>query len=178
MRRISDHLSLATSTIISNTWLLEHEGKKWLVDAGHPLERPGLLLALWRAGVRKKGDLAGVLLTHRHSDHAGNARWLRDRFGCQVACHEDDARALRGDIAPPKMSNRGAFLVHELLCRIEDRFPARCPVDETWRDGRLQEAVLRGPAGARCKVRLGDRTAEIGIPPGGVARLDPTLRAH
>lgn len=51
-------------------------------------------------------------------------------------------------------------------------------VDETWRDGRLQEAVLRGPAGARCKVRLGDRTAEIGIPPGGVARLDPTLRAH
>lgn len=142
MRRVAPSLRLATSVVISNVWLLEDtEGRRFLIDTGHPLERPILLLSLWRAGVRRPGDLAAILLTHRHSDHAGNAASLRRRFRCPVVCHEDDAPALSGKSAPPALGRRRrATFVHEVLCRIEDRFPALCPVDETfgparWRHG-------------------------------------------
>ena len=141
MRRLGPHIRLATNVIISNVWLLEApDGKRFLVDSGHPFERAALRFALWRAGVRERGDLAGLLLTHRHSDHAGNARWLRDAFDCPVICHAADAAVLSGQSPPPPLSRRGARLHEEILCRFEDRWPARSPVDEvyaegTWRDG-------------------------------------------
>lgn len=150
MRRLGgpagSHLSLATFVRISNVWLLsDGEGKRFLVDTGHFLERPVLLASLWRAGIRRPGDLAAVLLTHRHSDHAGNAAWLRERFRCPVVCHEADAPALGGKTVPPRLGRWRAWLnplsVHEaVLCRFEDRLPARCEVDETfghgaWRHG-------------------------------------------
>src|SRR5581483_7199923 len=86
MLRIARNLWLADHVRISNVWMLEEDSRRFLIDTGHPVERPTLRLELWRAGVRKKGDLAGVILTHRHSDHAGNARWLRERFQCPVIC--------------------------------------------------------------------------------------------
>lgn len=132
MRAVAPHLRLATLVRIANVWLLEDAGRRFLVDSGHPLERPLLLASLWRAGVRRRGDLAGVLLTHRHSDHAGNAAWLRRRFGCPVVCHERDAAVLSGASPPPPLAGRRAPWHQEVLCRIEDRFPARTPVDETW----------------------------------------------
>ncbi len=141
MRAIAPHLHLATLVRIANVWLLrDGAGRAFLVDTGHPLERPVLLASLWRAGVRRPGDLTAVLLTHRHSDHAGNAAWLRRRFRCDVVCHEEDAPALSGACLPPRLARRGARLHEELLCRIEDRFPARSTVDETfgagsWRHG-------------------------------------------
>ncbi len=140
MRRVVPNLSLANGLIVSNVWLLVHQGRRVLVDTGHGLERPMLRRQLWRAGVRGRGDLDLVLLTHRHSDHAGNAAWLRRTFGAPVACHELDARELSGRAAPLPMVP-GARWPHErLLCLLEDHFPARCDIDETFTDG----ATMRG----------------------------------
>lgn len=140
MKRVARHLGLAGSVRISNVWLLEGGGKRFLVDTGHPVERVPLLLDLWRAGVRRKGDLDGVILTHRHSDHAGNAAFLRARFSCPVICHEHDAPILRGDVKAAPLARKEAWLHERVLCWFEDRWPARCMVDEvfsqgSWKDG-------------------------------------------
>lgn len=129
-------VAVLRSVRISNTWLLaDGEGRRFLIDTGHPIERPALVAELWRAGVRRRGDLTAVLLTHRHSDHAGNAAWLRERFSCPVVAHPDDAAILDGQAERPSLAGRGARHVHELLCRVEDRLPARTSIDETIDDG-------------------------------------------
>lgn len=135
MQRIRPELGLARRMIVSNIWLLEHQGRRLLVDSGHPLERRALRRHLWRAGVRGPGDLHAVILTHRHSDHAGNAHWLKRTFACAVACHEADAPELSGARPPPRMARWRQWPLDHLLCRIEDRWPARCPVDEAFPDG-------------------------------------------
>lgn len=144
MRKIAPHLRLA-STKIANIWLLEDSsGHKFLIDSGHPIERPTLLANLWMAGVRSPGDLTAILLTHRHSDHAGNAAWLRKRFGARVICHENDAGPLSGRVSPPPLVRKdtealslyGKQRIHErLLCAYEDRAPALCEVDELYEEG-------------------------------------------
>ncbi|MEW5848378.1 MAG: MBL fold metallo-hydrolase [Myxococcota bacterium] len=136
MRRVADGLRLAGSVVISNIWLMEDpSGRRFVVDTGHPLERMTLRASLWRAGVRGRGDLTAVLLTHRHSDHAGNAAWLRRTYGCPVICHERDADILTGNKPAPPLARGVAALYEEVLCHIEDRFPARTPVDELYDEG-------------------------------------------
>lgn len=135
MQHIRPGLGLARGMLVSNVWLLEHEGRRLLIDSGHPVERLTLRWHLWRAGVRRRGDLDAVLLTHRHSDHAGNAAWLRRTFGCAVACHVADADELSGARPPARLARWPALPVDYLLCRIEDWFPARSVVDEAFGDG-------------------------------------------
>jgi glyoxylase-like metal-dependent hydrolase (beta-lactamase superfamily II) len=99
------------------------------------VERLALRANLWRAGIRRRGDLAGVLLTHRHSDHAGNAAWLRAAFDAPVYCHRDDAPFLSGAATPAPLTPSARHLHERLLTRFEDRFPARSVVDDVWDDG-------------------------------------------
>jgi glyoxylase-like metal-dependent hydrolase (beta-lactamase superfamily II) len=138
MRRVHGTLRLCTLLRISNVWLLEFEGNCFLVDAGHLVERPLLMAELFAAGIRHRGDLTAILLTHRHSDHAGNAAWLRERYGAAILCHPDDAAVLDGTRNAAPLSGRCGPLWAEILCRIEDRLPASCSVDGTYRDGRWQ----------------------------------------
>lgn len=124
-------------TVASNVWLLElpTQGKRVLIDTGHSLERIGLLGALWKAGVRMKGDLHGVLLTHRHSDHAGNAAWLRKHFGAPVFCQEKDAAYLQGTKTPSALQRGVAPFYKEWLCGLEDKYPATTEVDDVFTEG-------------------------------------------
>src|SRR4051812_41881893 len=100
MQKIAPHLHLASAGF-SNVWLQKDaQGHAFLVDTGHAIERLVLLRSLWKAGIRGRGDLTAVLLTHRHSDHAGNAAWLRKLFGARVYCHKNDAAILMGEKTP------------------------------------------------------------------------------
>jgi glyoxylase-like metal-dependent hydrolase (beta-lactamase superfamily II) len=64
----------------TNTWVLRDPGssRSVVVDPG-PAE-PGHLGSVAQAG----GDVAVVLLTHRHLDHSEGARAFADRVGCGV----------------------------------------------------------------------------------------------
>lgn len=136
MKRVRSGLGLASTVIVSNVWLLEDAmGRRFLVDTGHFAERYTLLLHLWLAGVRRQGDLTAILLTHRHSDHAGNAAWLRKRFDCPVICHEHDRAFLTGECRPCSLARGQAPWVQEFLCYFEDWIPARSPVDEVYEEG-------------------------------------------
>ncbi|MBI2389544.1 MAG: MBL fold metallo-hydrolase [Deltaproteobacteria bacterium] len=80
-------------------------------------------------------ELTGVLLTHRHSDHAGNARWLREKFGVPVFAHRADAEILEGIRPRPVMERGEGSFVAGLLAKVENRWPARVPVDRALDDG-------------------------------------------
>lgn len=131
---IGSHLK-RLGTRISNTWLFQDpQGLKFLIDTGHPLERLPLLADLWAAGIRMPGDLTAILLTHRHSDHAGNAAFLRKRFGARVICHREDAALLSGEKHPLALESSQPF-IKRWMCRVEDRHPAICTVDDVYEAG-------------------------------------------
>lgn len=78
---------------ISNCYLLLGD-KAVLVDTGAPGDLPRILAALKQQGIDPK-QLALILLTHGHSDHAGNAAELHARSGRPVALHAGDATLAR-----------------------------------------------------------------------------------
>ncbi len=120
---------------VSNVYLLDGgPGDRWLVDCGHWSERATLLLELRRAGVWPS-DLSGVLLTHRHSDHAGNARFLQRYFGVKVYAHRDDADILAGRAPRARMTRKGGTYVAGILAEFENRWPARVVCDHALDDG-------------------------------------------
>ncbi len=73
-------------------------GESWvLVDAGW--ERDATRIE--RAAAQLCGDRrpAAILLTHCHPDHAGAAKALARRWGCQVYMHPSELPIARGDLA-------------------------------------------------------------------------------
>ncbi len=123
-----------SSLFVSNVYLLDGgAGDRWLVDSGHRTERWQLLRELRATGLRPS-EITGVLLTHRHSDHAGNAAYLQREFGMRVMAHRADAEVLGGAVARPSMGHKGSLL-ERALCEVENRFPARLSVDRALEDG-------------------------------------------
>lgn len=78
---------------VSNCYLLLGT-RPVLVDTGAPGDLKRILAGLKAAGVEPK-DLALILLTHGHSDHAGCAAELRRRSGAKIALHAGDAELAR-----------------------------------------------------------------------------------
>lgn len=137
MRRVHANVLHLHRVRISNVFLLDGgPGDRWLVDTGFALERPVLMSELRRAGVAP-AELTGVLLTHRHSDHAGNARYLQERFGVRILAHRADAEILEGRATTAPLTRRGGAHVARVLAEVENRFPARLHVDRALEDGDL-----------------------------------------
>jgi glyoxylase-like metal-dependent hydrolase (beta-lactamase superfamily II) len=75
------HLHFPTS----NAFLLMG-AKPILIDSGSPGNLPALEKKLQAIGIAL-ADIALLILTHAHFDHAGNVAAVRERSGCQVAVH-------------------------------------------------------------------------------------------
>lgn len=81
-----------------NSYLVENEGKFFLIDTGMKNARKQLLVDLENAGC-KPGNLELIILTHGHVDHVGNAAYLREHFGSKIAMHREDTRMIEtGDM--------------------------------------------------------------------------------
>jgi glyoxylase-like metal-dependent hydrolase (beta-lactamase superfamily II) len=82
-----------------NCYLLKAETGYVLVDTGFASRRAGLEKWLEAEGCRP-GGLKLIVLTHGDTDHAGNAAFLREKFGAAIAMHRGDvAMAGQGDMA-------------------------------------------------------------------------------
>ncbi len=70
-----------------NAYLIDFEGKSYLIDTGIPgnLKR-----------VREMEQIDGIILTHGHYDHAGSAVEISDYFSCKVYAHKDEHPYLEG----------------------------------------------------------------------------------
>ena len=64
-----------------------------IVDAGCGGQNDRLEANIRARGI-EPGQVAYLLITHCHYDHAGGAETLRGRFDCQIVAHEADAVAL------------------------------------------------------------------------------------
>jgi glyoxylase-like metal-dependent hydrolase (beta-lactamase superfamily II) len=78
---------------LSNAYLVLGE-RPILVDTGSPGEVEHIVAALKQANVAPR-DLALILHTHGHVDHAGTTRALQAMSGAPVAIHRADAGLLR-----------------------------------------------------------------------------------
>lgn len=79
-----------------------------LVDAGLPGHRAGLVAGLGALG-RSLTDVAAVLLTHAHSDHAGTASVV-EAAGARVMTHPGDDELARGGEDTPREVGLGRYL--------------------------------------------------------------------
>jgi glyoxylase-like metal-dependent hydrolase (beta-lactamase superfamily II) len=75
----------------SGSFLVSNGSRRLLVDTGTPQDRRRLASALDDLGVER---IDWLVLTHTHYDHAGNARFVRERFGARVAVHRAEAEYL------------------------------------------------------------------------------------
>jgi len=87
---------------LSNAYLIKDK-KSILVDAGAPKQADQILAAIKKAGVHEK-DIALILHTHGHFDHAGSTAELKRKLGSPIAVQVKDAFMLRegrnGEIKP------------------------------------------------------------------------------
>lgn len=125
---------------ISNCYLLLGE-RPVLVDTGAPGDLKRILAGIKANGVELK-NLALIILTHGHSDHAGCAAELRRRSGAQIALHTGDAPLVRA-------GRNGVIAVQDWLGRVlrpfvDEEFEAFEP-DLVFKEGiELEPYGLRG----------------------------------
>ncbi|MDD4984946.1 MAG: MBL fold metallo-hydrolase [Dehalococcoidales bacterium] len=80
-----------------NCYLVKTATGYILIDTGVPNKRIEIEKELATASCQP-GSLALIVLTHGDYDHAGNAAYLREKYGAKVAMHKDDSmRVERGD---------------------------------------------------------------------------------
>ena len=127
---------------ISNCYLLLGE-RPVLVDTGAPGDLKRILAALKAHGVEPR-QLALILLTHGHGDHAGCAAELRRRSGAQIALHTADAGLARS-------GRSGVLAVQDVLGRLMRPF-----IDEEFEpfepDLRFEQGIALEPYGLRGRV--------------------------
>ena len=75
----------------SGSFLVSSGDRRLLVDTGTPRDRRRLAARLGSLGVDR---VDWLVLTHTHYDHAGNARFVRERFGARVVVHRAEAEYL------------------------------------------------------------------------------------
>jgi glyoxylase-like metal-dependent hydrolase (beta-lactamase superfamily II) len=70
---------------MSNAFLLRGE-RPILMDSGSPNDLPALTRQLAQHGIGLE-EIALLIITHAHFDHAGSAAAIQQRAGCPVAAH-------------------------------------------------------------------------------------------
>jgi glyoxylase-like metal-dependent hydrolase (beta-lactamase superfamily II) len=73
-----------------NCFLLRSDTSCLLIDTGFPEKHAMIEGALADAGCQPD-HLKLIVLTHGDVDHAGNAAYLREKYGAPIAIHPDDA---------------------------------------------------------------------------------------
>lgn len=136
MRAVVGAIHRLRSLVVANVWLVDGgPGDRWLVDTGHVTERLSLLAELRASGLGPR-DLTGVLLTHRHSDHAGSAAFLQRRYRVPVYAHRADAEILAGRAPRPRLSRGAGSRLAGLFAAVENAWPAASlEVDRALDDG-------------------------------------------
>jgi glyoxylase-like metal-dependent hydrolase (beta-lactamase superfamily II) len=81
-----------------NCYLLKTETGFYLIDSGLHKKRGELEKSLEQAGCTP-GDLRLIIITHGHTDHVGNAVFLKEKYGGVIAMHiGDDKMVETGDM--------------------------------------------------------------------------------
>jgi len=77
----------------ATVFVIDFSGELIMIDSGAGRSARTLVRNIEGAGLDPK-KISTVILTHCHIDHIGAAPWFRTHFGCKLAVHELDARAV------------------------------------------------------------------------------------
>jgi len=135
----------------SLAYLIEDDrGRLHVVDPGSPTDEAiGALRAAVDALGRTPADVAGIILTHLHADHAGGAAALHAATGAPVLMHEREAEAatvLARGVPAPDLDSWGvpAGRQAEVLVAVAAPVASVLPrVDRTLTDGELLDVPGR-----------------------------------
>ena len=87
-------------------YVIEESGRLTLIDAGFPGH-----YRVFRHGIARLGfsvdDVAGIVLTHAHTDHTGFAARLSRESGAPIFVHHDDATKARSILQLPWLTLLG-----------------------------------------------------------------------
>ena len=83
-----------------SAYLVDGDQGLILIDTGLP-KKDGVIRAKIESLGRSIEDVRAILLTHSHTDHAGNAATLKEASGAELVVSPLAAPAVRGDIKPP-----------------------------------------------------------------------------
>ncbi len=107
---------------VVNAFLVEADGLT-LIDTGTP-GGAGKVIAAIRAAGHRPEELERIVLTHRHSDHAGNAAELAQLTGAEVHASPADAPFVRSGSEQPRPSAATA-LGHAMVPYVKVALPWR-----------------------------------------------------
>jgi glyoxylase-like metal-dependent hydrolase (beta-lactamase superfamily II) len=99
-----------------NVWLVEDGERLALVDTGVVGSERAILDAAAALG-RQPGDIANIVLTHCHPDHAGSLAALKRLTGARAWMHRLDAEVVRGH-TPMTRSMPAPGLLNQILYRM------------------------------------------------------------
>lgn len=111
-----------------NAFIVDGDAGVTLIDTGLPRRHGAITDALTAMG-RSIEDVASIVLTHSHVDHAGGAAALKEASNADVVASALDAPAIQGETKapPPPVLDRLSFL-KPLFRLLPDARP--CAVDE------------------------------------------------
>lgn len=127
-----------------------------LVDAGSPGEEHKIASAIQSAGVALE-QVALILLTHAHRDHAGGAKAMRQMTGAPVALHPaENAMLQRGHMGKLTPVRPRHAILEPFLNRPFDGFTPDVAVQEGMRLEAygLQAEVIETPGHSRGSVSV------------------------
>lgn len=121
------------SSAINSFAFVDDDGSVALVDAGRRGAPRRLIASLSEIG-KRPADVACILLTHAHIDHAGGTRGLRERTGAPVHVHHNDAATLRDGTRPSTDPTTRLAPLARVLAMLPPAMPS-CPVDSVLGEG-------------------------------------------
>lgn len=100
------------SCLAYNCYILNYGDVNILIDTGVKFVRKKLIKQLYKHNI---DSISAVVLTHYHSDHAGNAAYIAREFGCKVYASSVFAEQLmEGKCGMPRSNSLSASIVNAL----------------------------------------------------------------
>jgi glyoxylase-like metal-dependent hydrolase (beta-lactamase superfamily II) len=123
-----------------NCYLVKSKIGFVLVDTGFSMRRSVLVQKLEKAGCRP-GNLQLIVITHGDMDHAGNAAFLREKYGAKVAIHAFDAGMVKdGSMGANRKAKPDRLsLVFKIMMVFTRRLAAKHPVEKFTPDLEIDE---------------------------------------
>ena len=113
--------------LYANVYVVTGQGHCFLVDTGPVAFQRFLAGQLHRLGITR---INGVILTHTHYDHAGNAAFLQEKFKSRITVHAKEAGYLKKGLSSvPGGITAFARVMERLASGIEPKMLAFPPCE-------------------------------------------------
>jgi hydroxyacylglutathione hydrolase len=140
-RAASDTKVTTLTYSMSNTHVIESNGKVFLIDAGYEKSANNIIKGLSKMDIDIK-DVDGIIITHGHSDHAGSAKFFQETYQTPIIAGKGDVPMLEaGKNEPFKMTSQYARFLEKF---IKHTFPAVTPDIQIEKEYDLKKLGIEG----------------------------------